>query len=323
MRGRVEATAKQQLAELRRAHEHYLMLAAQLRDGADTAIDADQQRALAQNASRIAEAYKKSIDNSRAQMDRRSTSDEASPPIARLAVILAVIVSIIVGGALAVVYRPTVVSNALAFVSDATTFHRKIAATIDIQLVSPPALKSAVPSPAREDREISLHPAPLPSEARAAMKVTPTKPSKSIYLHAEALGATVVEARKSSNRKLIAGLLLQSPNELANGSPESKAGAVEPTYALTPAAPSEVQVPAVNTRDSALSVEQGISQVELSMTDAGLITECRLVKSSGSMRLDDSACTIVRSNWRAPVSAPGKITAPSTITVSVVWNVRL
>jgi hypothetical protein len=106
MRRRVEATPKQQLAELRRAYEHYAELASRLRDGADSAIDADQQRALAQNASRIAEAYRRSITNSRAQMERMATSEMSAPPIVRVAAGLAILFLVIAAGILTLTRGP-------------------------------------------------------------------------------------------------------------------------------------------------------------------------------------------------------------------------
>jgi periplasmic protein TonB len=68
--------------------------------------------------------------------------------------------------------------------------------------------------------------------------------------------------------------------------------------------------------------EQGTSQLEVAISTEGSVTACKVIKSSGSERLDTAACTYVQGHWRwNPPTSEGKPVAVNT-DVSVIWNLK-
>ena len=68
--------------------------------------------------------------------------------------------------------------------------------------------------------------------------------------------------------------------------------------------------------------EQGTSQMQVAISTEGTVSECKIIKSSGSERLDNAACEYVKGHWRwKPPSLDGKPTTANT-TVSMVWNLK-
>ena len=68
--------------------------------------------------------------------------------------------------------------------------------------------------------------------------------------------------------------------------------------------------------------EQGTSQMQVAISTEGTVTECKIIKSSGSERLDNAACEYVKGHWRwQPPTSEGKPVAANT-DVSVVWNLK-
>jgi len=68
--------------------------------------------------------------------------------------------------------------------------------------------------------------------------------------------------------------------------------------------------------------EQGTTQMQVAISTEGNVTGCKVIKSSGSERLDTAACTYVQGHWRwNPPTSEGKPVAVDT-DVSVVWNLK-
>jgi len=66
--------------------------------------------------------------------------------------------------------------------------------------------------------------------------------------------------------------------------------------------------------------EQGTTQMQVSISTLGVITDCRVTTSSGSDRLDATACSFVQHYWRwLPPTRDGK-EVPTTTKISVIWN---
>lgn len=101
-----------------------------------------------------------------------------------------------------------------------------------------------------------------------------------------------------------------------------------PKAAAPPAAPTELKpiqrthtIPPYPTISQRLG-EQGTSQLQVAISIEGNVTECKVIKSSGSERLDTAACAYVQGHWRwQPPTSEGKPVAVST-DVSVVWNLK-
>ena len=68
--------------------------------------------------------------------------------------------------------------------------------------------------------------------------------------------------------------------------------------------------------------EQGTSQIQVSINTGGRVTDCKVIHSSGSKRLDNAACSYVQGHWRwePPTRAGKKVDAKTN--VSVVWNLK-
>lgn len=68
--------------------------------------------------------------------------------------------------------------------------------------------------------------------------------------------------------------------------------------------------------------EQGTTLMEVNITTEGNVSECTIVQSSSSQRLDQAACDYVKSHWKwQPPTANGKPMAVKT-RVSVKWDLR-
>jgi len=101
-----------------------------------------------------------------------------------------------------------------------------------------------------------------------------------------------------------------------------------PPAAAPPAAPTQLEsiqrthtTPPYPTISQRLG-EQGTSTLEVAISTEGSVTACKVVKSSGSERLDTAACTYVQSHWRwKPPTREGKAVAVNT-NVNVVWNLK-
>jgi TonB family protein len=72
--------------------------------------------------------------------------------------------------------------------------------------------------------------------------------------------------------------------------------------------------------DAKRAGEQGTTQMEVSISTLGAITDCRVTGSSGSERLDTTACSFVKRYWRwQPPTRDGR-EVPATTKISVIWN---
>lgn len=68
--------------------------------------------------------------------------------------------------------------------------------------------------------------------------------------------------------------------------------------------------------------EQGTTLMELSISLRGSVSECRIVESSSSVRLDEAGCEFVTNNWRwqPPTRAGAAVSAKTR--VSIKWDLR-
>jgi periplasmic protein TonB len=68
--------------------------------------------------------------------------------------------------------------------------------------------------------------------------------------------------------------------------------------------------------------EQGTTLMELTISPRGNVSDCRIVESSRSERLDGAGCDFVTSNWRwQPPTSAGKAISAKTH-VSIKWDLR-
>jgi len=101
--------------------------------------------------------------------------------------------------------------------------------------------------------------------------------------------------------------------------PPAKTTAIAPT-SLEPIARTH-SLPPYPTISQRLG-EQGTSQMQVAISTEGSVTDCKIIKSSGSERLDNAACEYVKGHWRwKPPTQEGKPVTANT-DVSVVWNLK-
>ena len=93
--------------------------------------------------------------------------------------------------------------------------------------------------------------------------------------------------------------------------PPTELKALEKTHSLPP-------YPALSQRMG----EQGTTLLKVAIDTTGKVTECTVVTSSGSTRLDAAAVEYVKANWRwQPPTQAGKPVAATT-EVSVKWDLK-
>jgi protein TonB len=109
------------------------------------------------------------------------------------------------------------------------------------------------------------------------------------------------------------------PKAVAPPAPSAPPARVAPTK-LEPIARTHT-IPPYPTISQRLG-EQGTSVLQVAISAAGSVTECKVAKSSGSERLDAAACTYVQEHWKwQPPTQEGKPVAANT-DVNVVWNLK-
>ena len=74
--------------------------------------------------------------------------------------------------------------------------------------------------------------------------------------------------------------------------------------------------------DAKRAGEQGMTQMQVSISTTGVITDCRVIASSGSQRLDGTACNFVQRVWRWQPPTQGGQPVPATTKISVIWNLK-
>lgn len=110
-----------------------------------------------------------------------------------------------------------------------------------------------------------------------------------------------------------------------------------PAIAAAPSpAPSAISSPVDNTLRPIMSThipppyppisvrlnEQGSTLMELAISPQGRVSECVVVESSSSQRLDSAGCEFVTANWRwQPPSSAGKPVSAKT-RLSIKWDLR-
>ena len=67
---------------------------------------------------------------------------------------------------------------------------------------------------------------------------------------------------------------------------------------------------------------ESTGEMQVAISTEGTVSECKIIKSSGSERLDNAACEYVKGHWRwKPPTSEGKPVTANT-DVSVVWNLK-
>ena len=196
--------------------------------------------------------------------------------------------------------------------------------------VTPPAAaKASVPAAAAKASEPATILSPRTAPPPAALAKTPapsvTAPPVTATLPAETITATpaapppVVVQPLAPPREVAP---LPAPSPLAE---PSAAAAPAATSTATPA--NSKLVPVLRTHlvppypaEAKRAGEQGTTQMQVTIGIDGSISDCRVSATSGSQRLDATACSFVQRYWRwVPPVRDGR-PAPATTKVSVIWN---
>ena len=323
MHRRVETTPKQQLAELRRAYEHYTALAEQLKDGVNSATDVERQRALAQDACRIAAAYKKSVANSCTRMETTFPSKEKSPSFTHMTTGLILIVAFIAGGVF--IYRPVLFRHYLPVSVKPMVSKNRAVAIMDVAPYVPAAVKPILSAPASPERSGSaLGPG---QEADGRQLVGTAKSAVPGFQTAIRFKAHKKPGTLAKNIPVLhAGTVTAPPVPAKSATAALGSADTTPASAAVPSpaqtATMSKQLLPTSSPDTDRSTEQGVTQVEVSISAAGAIADCRVVQTSGSPRLDASTCFLVKRTWQWPPLIGNSQPTSSTTNVSVIWNLR-
>lgn len=73
---------------------------------------------------------------------------------------------------------------------------------------------------------------------------------------------------------------------------------------------------------SQMTAEQGTTTLQVTIGKDGAVTDAQVVKSSGSLRLDQAALEHVKANWRWQPPIKGCQTVEAATRVSIAWNLR-
>lgn len=178
--------------------------------------------------------------------------------------------------------------------------------------LTPPVTAAAPPSkvePLSPPKDV----APLPSPPRIeAANVSEAAPAKA----AEPAAATPQTATASSASTPPAS----APAAAAPSNTQSAS-----TQSASTQAARLVPVPRTHTLppyplDAKRAGEQGTTQMQVTISPLGAISDCKVISTSGSQRLDATACSFVQSNWRwQPPTRDGREVSAIT-KVSVIWN---
>ena len=152
-------------------------------------------------------------------------------------------------------------------------------------------------------------------------KLEPLSPPKDIASlpvppKIDAANSNVVTLPKSSE------MAAAAPQTVAPQSAAAQASASAPSSAQTAKL---VPVPRTHLlppypADAKRAGEQGTTQMQVTISTEGVITDCNVMSSSGSQRLDAIACSYVQRNWRwQPPTRDGREVSATT-KISVIWN---
>jgi TonB family protein len=322
MHGRVETTPKQQLAELRQAYERYAALAEQLKDSIDSTIDPELQRALVRDACRIAAAYKKSVTNSCARIEDVRPSEGEATRFALLAMRLTVIVAIIAGGALTVTFRPELLRPFLPVATEPAITPNSAVARREITPIVAAEEKPILSAPAPERAGTALGPVQAADGRESVVKARSAIAESQITVQSTAHKKPATHLRRSpipsGSTEAVPPVSARSASA-APGVADSEARSAASIASTSMAAMSTQPLPTYPT-DTNRSVELGITHVQVSISAAGAITDCRVVGTSGSPRLDASACSMVQRNWQLPPPMRNSQPTSGMTNVSVVWD---
>ena len=193
------------------------------------------------------------------------------------------------------------------------------AATPSPATLRPAPQKSAAPSEPVKTARVAAAPAPERAAAPVAVppqtKIEPLSPPKEVQPLPVPPKSDAASGNDSAAPK---------PAELAAVAPPPQTSA--PAAAPAAVAPAKL-VPLASTHlvppypiDAKRAGEQGTTQMEITISTSGVITNCSVTASSGSQRLDATACSFVQRNWRwQPPTRDGREVSATT-KVSVIWN---
>lgn len=311
---RGESTPKQQLAELRRAYDYYAARAALLKNTTDGAIDAQLQRSLAEDAARIAAAYKKSVANICEKMESASQSKRKAAPFTVLAAGSVLGVAVIAAAIFAIFYRPALVELILP---DGV-----------LTAVNGQAVVSVDTAPDRPNALILRSSRPLKKDERKGPEKTvdrrcPVATSQSLFTNDMKIPFS--DARPES--RLDESSVLKRRSRHVPATFASNHSAAKTRRSPPPLTTSESQAAVMGTQAApkpspviTSSPEAGVTQVQVATAGPGQTAECHVVGTSGSPRLDSLACPLVLRYRDGAPTEPTNQREPTRTIVAVIWS---
>jgi TonB family protein len=185
----------------------------------------------------------------------------------------------------------------------------------------PPITATPVTSPPVAAAQKSTAPtaAPPPVAAASQPSAQPTTPSPAPV-------AAQPSAQAATPAPIASFVITTAPSQTtAPAQPQATAPAPSP-----PAAPAQTRLEPIMQTHSlppyppiAKSLgEAGTTRMRVAISAQGVVTDCAIVRNSGSMRLDGIACNYVQEHWRwNPPTRNGQPVTAST-DVSIIWNLK-
>ena len=351
--GRIETTPEQQLAELRRAYERYAALADQLKDTTDPEIDAELSLARAQDALRIAHAYEKTIASTALRLESMHRTHMERWRLGSLAKMLGLMFAgaLVLFAASLATLRPDLLRAMLPQTTKPAPVELPVAAPAPQPAVTPraPATVQAPAPAARPAPDVSRKPASASEAKPAPQPRTPAPQAKAAQPAPAAPPETKAPAPQIKTPPAVQVIAPPAPATNAPAPESITAAPAPPPAPLLQSSPVRPLSPPVNVAPLPVaplqtvepprlipvlrthlrppyppmalrSGEQGTTQMQVTISTAGVITACQVTGSSGSQLLDESACAFVQRNWRWLPPIQNGQPASATTKISVIWN---
>lgn len=344
--GRREIAPAEQIRALRHARDQYVQLAERIHGDTESISDPTERQLREDDARRIAKAYDRSLSNSVDRLSRmEGTHGTTSQSYGRW---IGIILILALACLLPFAYQYQSTLSAFLNMGEIRTiaFNSAPAKKAPPAEIPPPVLAEQSPPPENPEPPKNLEvavqkpaattPAPekiAPPPAQAAKKpvvqpreakreTTPAKPAapKPVVQMAPdvATAATPVPAEPPPPAPPApASAPLSAP--VAPPAPPV-APAAAPPAAFHPESIAETHTLPKYPPFSARVGEAGTTKMSVALTPQGRATDCRIVQSSGSDRLDRVACAHVTDQWRwKPASRDSSAPLPRTF-VTIVWK---
>jgi len=343
--GRREIAPKEQIKALRHARDHYVQLADRIHNDTESTLDAAEKQLREDDARRIAKAYERSLSNSVARLSRLEGTHKLSTQSFGLRSGIGVLLIVAMAGLLPFAYRHT--RDGFLKLREIGTVALNSAKSAPPAGIPPPAVIEQNPLPEKPEA-----PKNLGSDAhKPAVAMAVPAPRKIAQPRSPEAGP-----REATNAKpAVTRQAVQIPAETATASTSAPAqpvtlapaptappaplpapaempappvvAAIPPPAAVPPVPPAIPPEPIKETHTlprypslSAQTGEAGTTRMSVAISPQGQATDCRITQSSGSERLDSTACAHVTDHWRwKPVSRDSTAPAPR-ISVTMVWN---